>query len=178
MYTPTKNYGQFHANSDMTPNFYTCMRTRIWSWEFLLLPKKISDTSKKQIYVSLLRMSDQDWWVKCYHHQTHWEMLSWELPHWLGVESLKKYEMKFQHKVNKYLPSLKSLDSSFVEKCNNNFRKVISSISEISSGQKRQGEPSFDFAPVQNVFHSLGIDKDSILQQEDSGYNSFSTQAT
>ena len=56
-------------------------------------------------------------------------MLSWELPHWLGVKSLKKFEMKFQRKVNKYLPSLiKSLDSSFVEKCNKNLGKVISSI--------------------------------------------------
>ena len=56
-------------------------------------------------------------------------MLSWELPHWLGVESPKKFEMKFQHKVNKYLPSLiKSLDSSIMEKCNENLGKVISSI--------------------------------------------------
>ena len=56
-------------------------------------------------------------------------MLSWELPHWLGVGSFKKFEMKFQRKVNKYLPSLiKSLDSSIMEKCNKNLGKVISSI--------------------------------------------------
>ena len=27
MYTPTQNSGQFHAKSDMTPNFYPCKRT-------------------------------------------------------------------------------------------------------------------------------------------------------
>ena len=56
-------------------------------------------------------------------------MISCELSHWGGCKSLKTFEMKFQHKVNKYLPSLiKSLDSSIMEKCNENLGKVISSI--------------------------------------------------
>ena len=44
-------------------------------------------------------------------------------------KTLKKFETKFQRKVNKYLPSLiESLDSSIMKKRNENLEKVISSV--------------------------------------------------
>ena len=59
-------------------------------------------------------------------------------------KTLKKFETKFQRKVNKYLPSLiESLDSSIMKKRNDNLEKVISSVIDTSPGQKRRAEAIF-----------------------------------
>ena len=59
-------------------------------------------------------------------------------------KTLKKFETKFQRKVNKYLPSLiESLDSSIMKKRNENLEKVISSVIDTSPGQKRRAEAIF-----------------------------------
>ena len=59
-------------------------------------------------------------------------------------KTLKKFETKFQRKVNEYLPSLiESVDSAIMKKQNENFEKVIFSVVDTSPGQKRRAEAIF-----------------------------------
>ena len=59
-------------------------------------------------------------------------------------KALKKFETKFQRKVNEYLPSLiESVDSAIMKKQNENFEKVIFSVVDTSPGQKRRAEAIF-----------------------------------
>ena len=59
-------------------------------------------------------------------------------------KTLKKFETKFQCKVNEYLPSLiESLDSAIMKKQNENFEKVIFCVVDTLPGQKRWAEAIF-----------------------------------